>query len=118
VENTGDNYYMKLTSILELQERGNGVQKSTSNPFPINTRSITAPDLFIGSVLFLGKKTPTPRLKINPFAKIDHRTGRLIPDKETRNKLDIIDHMLTGRVEENENILKNMQETEDATTDE
>ncbi len=106
VDTSTDSKYLKITSVMELQERGKGVRRGT-NTFPENTRSITGPDLFIGSLLFLPKKVPTPKVRINPFATYDEETKRISPDKETKHILDTLDIMLQGRIEDDNDKLKN-----------
>lgn len=108
-DTSSDNMYMKFTSIMELQERGKGVSRGTNNQFPINTRVITGPDLYIGSVLFLPKNTPTPKVRINPFAKFTP-TGRINPTPEQKYKLDLLDNMFAGRIVSDANINKLINE--------
>ena len=108
VDSSSDNKYHKVTSVLELQERGKNVTKSKSSVFPSATRTITGSDLFMGSMLFLGKKAPTPKLKINPFITVDERTGRPTPSKAKMETITILDSMFNGRIEDN-SILNNAE---------
>jgi len=101
VDYTGDNKYPKITSNLELQERGDGVKRGLQNQFPASIRSITGHDLFLGSLLFLPKKAPTPRVRINPFVRLNVATGRLEPSKGIKDALDTLDSLLVGRETDN-----------------
>ena len=112
VDTSVDSKYLKITSVLELQERGRGVTRSSGNPFPENVRTLSGTDLFIGSLLFLPKKVPTPKVRINPFATYDDKTKRINPNVPTRNKLGLLDIMLAGRVDD-ANILNSVDDVVD-----
>jgi len=105
IDYPGDNKYPKITSVLELQERANGVHKSKHSAFPESIRTITGPDLFLGSILYLPKKSPTPKCRINPFVKIDPVTSRIKPEGDILNKITILDTLLSGKEVENKLIL-------------
>lgn len=100
VDVSGDNKYFKMTSVLELQERGKNVTKSKSTVFPKATHAITGPDLYMGSILYLTKKAPTPKIRINPFITLDPITGRLKPSKEIMSKVRLLDDMFNGKLDE------------------
>jgi hypothetical protein len=101
VDYSGDNYYWKITSLLHDQNQGQGVKKHKDNAFPKSTRQIHAEDLIMGNVLYLSKKAPSPRFKINPFAKIDFTTGKFITD-DVRDTLEVLNKLLEGKFEDNE----------------
>ena len=63
------------------QNRGDGVFVSSKNTFPINLRTITPIQFIIGSMHDIGKKAPTPLLKLSPFIKVDSNSQFVIdPD--------------------------------------
>jgi len=107
-----DNKYHKITSVLELQERGKNVTKSKSQVFPKATRTITGPDLFMGSILYLPKKAPTPKLRINPFITLDMASGRLKPKEDIMESIMLLDKMFNGKIIENKEILNSEIEVE------
>jgi len=104
-DNAGDNKYHKVTSVLELQERGKNVTKNKSAVFPKATRSITGPDLFMGSILYLSKKAPTPKLRINPFITLDMATGRPKPKDDIMETIMLLDKMFNGKIVEDKKII-------------
>ena len=75
------------------QNRGDGVYVSSKNTFPINLRTITPIQFVIGSMHGIGKKAPTPLLKLSPFIKVDVNNQFIIPPdllamaKETYNRM-------------------------------
>lgn len=83
VDYAGDNKYPKLTSVLEMQERGEGVRKGSSGTIPESAKTLSPYDTYMGSLLFLPKKVPSPKMRINPFVKIDVNNGRFIVDDKT-----------------------------------
>jgi len=105
-DTAGDNKYHKITSVLELQERGKNVTKNKAAVFPKATRSITGPDLFMGSILYLGKKAPTPKLKINPFITLDMATGRPAPKPDIMEAITLLDKMFNGKIIEDKKIIE------------
>lgn len=84
-----------------MQSRGDGPNQGTRNKFPPATRTLKAYDLLFGTLLFLTKQAPTPRLKANIFMDYDIRTGKIIIPKELKSKLDKLDAILTGRLDNN-----------------
>ncbi len=100
IDSTTDSKFTKITGLLELQERGRGVVKEANNVFPANTRKITGTDLYLGSIYNLPKKYPTPKVRLNPFARFDLKTGRIDPDPELKEKIDYLDSLLSGRIED------------------
>lgn len=94
VESTSDSMLFKMSSILEDQNRAQGVNKSKKNVFPLNTRSIRGEDIFFGSILHQIKKYPSPRFRLNPFIKIDIAKGKFIFDKSKTQTIHLIDKML------------------------
>jgi len=76
-----------------LQNRGNGVNRGTTNQFPEGTRSLKALHLYIGSMLFLNKTAPSPVFRTNLYTDYDIFTGRInIPENIKRicTKLDVV----------------------------
>jgi len=86
IDYSGDNYYFKITSSLVDQNQGQGVKKSKDNNFPKSTRRIHGEDPYIGSILYISKKAPSPRFKINPYAKINEE-GKFVFDKKTKQAI-------------------------------
>jgi len=86
VDYSGDNHYFKITSSLVDQNQGQGVKKSKDNNFPKSTRRIHGEDPYIGSILYITKKAPSPRFKINPYAKINEE-GKFVFDKKTKQAI-------------------------------
>ncbi len=101
IDYTGDNLYPKISSILEDQNRGRGVKRDKDNAFPPYIRNIRAEDIVFGSILYLPKKSPTPRLRINPYIEINPNNGKFIID-EYKNFIDIVNSMLEGKLEDDE----------------
>lgn len=84
-----------------MQSRGNGVKRGTKSQFPESTKTLKGHDIVLGSMFFLNKKAPTPRFKMNLYARYDVSSGKMIiPDdiKETIEKLDVL---LRGKTESN-----------------
>jgi len=100
MDSSVDNFFTKITSTLEDQNRGSGVVRSKKSTFPKSTRVIHGEDLYLGTLLYLSKKSPTPRLKINPYADITP-TGRFNPTKEEKRTIDKLDSMFKGRANNN-----------------
>lgn len=84
-----------------MQSRGDGPNQGTRNKFPPSTRTLKAYDLLFGTLLFLTKQAPTPRLKANIFMDYDIRTGKIFIPKHLKDKLDALDVILTGRIDNN-----------------
>lgn len=95
VDSSVDTMYHKITSNFDLQERGNGVRRDTgSSAFPETARHLDAYDMATGSILFLSKTAPTPKLKGNLFCVYDPRTGAVqIPD-DLKKKIDYINALI------------------------
>jgi len=76
-----------------LQSRGQGVRRSSRNVLVPSSRILRGEDMLLGSILYLSKKAPTPRLKMNPWLNIDVSTGKIVlseKDKQTVSKLDAL----------------------------
>lgn len=95
---SGDCKYPKVTSVLELQERGKNVTKSKSAVFPKATRHIVGSDCFQGTMYGLNKKAPTPKIKINPFMTIDPITKRPLPTKDQMEVIEVLDRSFSGKL--------------------
>ena len=105
VDYSGDNYYFKITSALVDQNQGQGVKKSKDNNFPKSTRKIHGEDPYIGSILHITKKAPSPRFKINPFVKIDEG-GKFIFDKKEKEAIKKLNKLFSQSFID-DNILEN-----------
>lgn len=101
LDSVNDIKYPKVTSILEDQSRGNGVKKGSrgAQDFPESTRQLKGHDLILGSLLFLTKKAPSPRFRINPFLHYDVKTGRILIPEYLAPIVDKVDTMLKGKNE-------------------
>ncbi len=97
-----DMIYIKSTSTLEDQSRGQGVNRGAKSQFPANTRFIKGQDPLIGSLLYLAKKSPSPRFKANIFMDYSVNTGKVDISEENINIAETIDKMLSGRIDEND----------------
>lgn len=110
--------YPKITALLEDQSRGNGVKRASKATFPEATKTLKAQQLYIGSMLFLNKTAPSPVFKSNPYMKYNIYTGKLILDPILTARLDKLENMLTGRIENKKiEIIDNSDDTIDAITD-
>lgn len=96
VDYSGDNLYIKLTSNLENQNRGDGVRKGGDEKFPIANRTLKAVDIVYGSPLYLGKLAPTPTLKMNLWAQFDLETGKIIIPEHLEPSVRWLDSILKG----------------------
>jgi len=76
--------YFKQTDNIEDQNRGDGPVRSKNNAFPPNTRTMHPEDFILGTINAIKKTSPTPRLKFNPFCKVDSETGRIVLDEQDR----------------------------------
>jgi len=98
---SGDNLYWKMTSILEDQNRGDGVKRSgKKNTLPQNTRILRAEDLIFGSILNLKKKYPSPRFSLNPFVGLDVKTGKFILDANDKAFMKELEAKLSKKFED------------------
>ncbi len=94
-EYSGDLLYPKITSMLEHQSRGNGVTRGTrAQQFPEVTKTLRGADLFIGSLLYLGKKAPSPLFRINMFMTYDPETGKPTPNKYMSRLISKLESLL------------------------
>ena len=96
-----------------MQSRGDGPNQGTRNKFPPSTRTLKAYDLLFGTLLFLTKQAPTPRLKANIFMDYDIRSGKIVIPKDLKTKLDNLDVILSGRIENNKIQMLDEEETEE-----
>lgn len=95
---SADCKYPKVTSVLELQERGKNVTKSKSAVFPKATRHIVGSDTFQGNIYGLSKKAPTPKIRINPYITIDSKTRRPTPTDDIMEKIILLDKSFNGKL--------------------
>ena len=111
---SGDNLYWKATSILEDQNKADGIKRSSKkNTLPANTRILRGEDIVFGSILNLKKKHPSPRFSLNPFVNVDVKTGKFVFDQYDRNFMSELETKLNTKFNEEE--AKNIEilETED-----
>ena len=113
VDNTTDAIFWKMSSILEDQNRGEGVKRSTRNVLPPNAKTLHAEDLVFGSMLHLIKKYPSPRFRVNPFVDIDFHTGKILITGDLEKSVDKLESMLVNKFEDQE-ILEREVITSDA----
>ena len=106
---SGDIMYPKITAILEDQSRGNGVKRGSKNHFPEPTRTLRSQDLILGSLLYLIKGAPTPRLRANLFLDYNTRTGRLIINDDIKRKDAKLNVKLLGHETQNQSIIESEQ---------
>ena len=99
VDTSSDIAYLKVTSVLEDQSRGNGVKRGSNTQFPESTKLLRGHDLYIGSLLFLSKSKPSPRFRVNPYFNYELDTGRIIIDEKFDKILSELDSMLMGSIE-------------------
>ena len=85
--------------------------RDKNNAFPPYTRQIRAEDAAFGSLLYLPKKAPTPRVRINPFSEIDKRTGKFKLD-DYKGYIEKVNKMLEGKIEDND-LLDKIIDTDD-----
>jgi len=112
VDYSGDNYAFKITSILEDQNRGRGVERDKNASFPAFSRNLHAEDLYIGNILYLTKKSPSPRFRINPFVKVDIESGKILLDDEMKERLTLLETMLEGKFQDDNILEKEVLDTD------
>lgn len=89
-------------TLKNMQSRGQGVNRGAKSQFPANTRFIKGQDPLIGSLLYLAKKSPSPRFKANIFMDYSVNSGKVKIAQEDIEIAEVIDKMLMGRVDEND----------------
>jgi hypothetical protein len=101
-----------------LQSRGAGVKRGKQNQFPEATKTLRGYALYIGSILFLNKKAPSPMFRSNLFMDYDLWTGRLTIPSAINETILHLDNMLKGRLEnEKINVLNGDETLNELTTD-
>ena len=91
-----------------MQSRGNGVNRGSNTQFPEATKTLRGHDLYLGSLLFLTKNSPSPRFRSNLYMNYNVATGKLVIPKDIQNVINHLDVMLSGRLENNKvQILEN-----------
>jgi len=103
---SSDIKYPKITSVLEDQSRGQGARRGGKNQLPEAAKTLKGGDLGFGSLLFLGKQTPSPRFKLNLFLNYNVDTGRINHPSDLERRLKKLNNLLVGRQSENTNILE------------
>lgn len=112
VDYCGDTWYPKITSVTALQEQAaKGVDKGKQTVFPQNTQKITGADAFAGSFFYLPKKSPTPKVRCNPFMKVNLRTGRLAPDEHDKKVIEALDIKLTSKQVHTDSMSEDLMQT-------
>jgi len=104
-ETCTDNKYLKLTSLLADQSQGNGVKKGRGTQFPESTKTLRGQDLWLGSMLYLGKNAPSPRFRANLYMDYDLRTGKLNMEPGIKRKVELLDDLLMGKTTSNQKII-------------
>lgn len=112
-DSSSDLMYPKITSTLEDQSRGRGVERGSATEFPESTRTLKAQDIQIGSILFLGKKAPSPRFKANPFMDYDTYTGKIYTPEHVTRWSAKLDDLLRGKVSDDSIIMDEIIEDDD-----
>lgn len=101
-----------------MQSRGAGVKRGKQNQFPEATKTLRGYALYIGSILFLNKKAPSPMFRSNLFMDYDLWTGRLTIPNEINETILYLDDMLKGRLEnEKINVLGDDDKPDEITSD-
>ena len=101
-----------------MQSRGAGVKRGKQNQFPEATKTLRGYALYIGSILFLNKKAPSPMFRSNLFMDYDLWTGRLTIPSAINETILHLDNMLKGRLEnEKINVLNDDETLNELTTD-
>lgn len=101
-----------------MQSRGAGVKRGKQNQFPEATKTLRGYALYIGSILFLNKKAPSPMFRSNLFMDYDLWTGRLTIPSAINETILHLDNMLKGRLEnEKINVLNGDETLNELTTD-
>lgn len=99
VSYSGDNMYLKITSVLAQQKSTTGAKRGKKTRTTVNeTKRIHSSMVEGGSVLFLPKKTPTPAARINPFVHVDLTTGTIIPNPQFTELLEKTEEQLKGTI--------------------
>jgi len=112
-----DNWYWKITNTIEDQNRGEGVKRSKNNAFPAFMRTIHAEDLILGSILYISKKAPTPRLRMNPTIKINKLTNRIETSEKQDKTIEKLDAMLNARFIDDELVKQTLINDDDMDLD-
>lgn len=80
-----------------MQSRGSGVKRGANNQFPEAAKTIKGYDLYLGSLLFLNKKAPSPRFRSNLFMQYDIYSGKLIIPEYLQTVITKLDDLLKGK---------------------
>ena len=94
---SGDNKYFKATSTIAVQESLPGSTRGkTSKRLPRGTdKHIDGSKVEVGSILGLSKSNPDPMGRLNPYARIDLRTGKILQNPDLIDCLAELDDLLT-----------------------
>ena len=87
-----------------MQSRGNGVKRGNNTQFPEATKTLRGHDLYLGSLLFLTKTSPSPRFRSNLYMHYDIHTGKLSIPNDLKNIVDNLDKQLTADKLENSKV--------------
>lgn len=100
VEYSGDHLHPKNTSMVVQQESDFvNIKKPEANTS--ERKKIVASMATVGSILGLSKRNPTPLIRVNPYVRVDPKTGTVLAHPE-----------LLGIVEETDKLLSNMVATD------
>jgi hypothetical protein len=94
----GDIMYIKCTSFLEDQSRGNGVKKDHKAKMPEANKVIKGDDMVLGSVLNFNKSSPSPNHRCNPFLNFNVNNGKIYKSESTQRTVIKINKGLNGKM--------------------
>jgi len=81
--NCCDNKVLKITSLVELQSRGNGVKKASnkgSSNLPAEATQLKAIDVYYGNNFHLPKSLASPLARLNPYPRFTNDGRIIVPD--------------------------------------
>jgi hypothetical protein len=88
VSYSGDHKYLKITSKAAVQESmASGAREKKGRTVISDANHLDISMITSGSVLFLGKGDPSPTNRLNPFVKIDSKTGNFLENPELKKVL-------------------------------
>lgn len=107
---SNDSLYYKGTSMLENQNRGEGVRRGGKTTFPESVRTLSGFMLTFGSLLYLTKTAPTPTLRANLWINIDPKTGKIVIPDHIEPSVKKLDNILRGLTDVSEDIKKEIDQ--------
>lgn len=92
----GDHKFPKLTSKITEQESGSSKFRNKPKRVVLTEANhIHSSMVEAGNVLFLSKSNPMPNSRLNPYVKIDLKTGTLLQDPQFKEVLEKLQGMLS-----------------------